>query len=577
MPVDDSYKTEIIELLLRKAKYPRDALPYTNEFVALRKEFEESLGTTISNHEFWKLLGRIGKRGGFKNTEKKKRGPDSRSLTEWEQLEILRLFPDGIGSRDDLPYTGRFDGLYNQFHHLTGLNLTKYEFWRGVSRVAKRSRKPKPVFETAPLGGLLPETVDFLERNNPWWRGQPQKQLPSLLRWAYREAYNRLNSDIAPVVVLKGPRQVGKTTIQQQLIDHLLRYDNVSPDRILRVQFDDTPALGVLRNPIETIIKWYEKNVLKSTLNQAAAAGKPAYLLFDEMQNLQQWSQQLKTIVDHSTAKVFVTGSSALRIQKGNDSLVGRLSSIRLGPLRLNEIAKLRSLEIVEPFSHPTKVMEWKNIAFWEELAEYGKQNAKAINSVFRYFSLYGGYPICHKPGVTVEMLGGQIVRDVVERTIGHEAAEGASEDIVREVFNQVCIHTGERVATKHLRERIIRRLGDNVSEKQILSALDFLEQTLLLCQLKPLQLLRKRSDGYPTLCLCDHFIRYAVTGEHVPLVVQELRIRDQAIATQAGHMMESVFGTYFSCLPCDSVATFPGNKNDKALCARISETVPCR
>ena len=133
MPVDDLCKTKVIEQLLRKAIYPRDALPYTEEFVKLRKEYEEAIGTAIKNHDFWKLLGRIGKKGGFKSTGKKKHGPDSRSLTEWEQLEILRLFPDGIGSRDDLPYTRRFDSLYNQFHHLTGLNLTKYEFWRGVS------------------------------------------------------------------------------------------------------------------------------------------------------------------------------------------------------------------------------------------------------------------------------------------------------------------------------------------------------------------------------------------------------------------------------------------------------------
>jgi predicted AAA+ superfamily ATPase len=81
------------------------------------------------------------------------------------------------------------------------------------------------------------------------------------------------------------------------------------------------------------------------------------------------------------------------------------------------------------------------------------------------------------------------------------------------------------------------------------------------MCQLKPLQVLRRSDNGYPTLCLCDHFIRYAVTGEHIPLVAQELRSRDQAIATQAGHLVESVFGTFFSCLPCDSVATFPSNK----------------
>jgi predicted AAA+ superfamily ATPase len=563
MAMDSPHIVEFVQKLLCASELPRDALPYTEEFAKLKNKYQEHTGSAITNYSFWKLISRIGKRG-LKRAKRRKRALLSRQTSEWQKLEILRLFPDGIGSRDDLPYTKRFDELYRRFSLLTRTNFTKHEFWRAVSGVSKKSRKPKPVFEVAPLGGLLQDTVDILERNNPWWTGKPQKELPSVLRWAYREVYNRLNSGIAPIVALKGARQVGKTTIQQQFIDHLVRLDVINPKRILRVQFDDTPSLGVLKNPIEKIIKWYEKNILCESLNEASIAGKPAYLLFDEVQNLPQWSEQLKVIVDNSSAKVFVTGSSTLRIQREKDSLAGRLTLVELGPLRLSEITKLRSLKFIKPFSEPSKTNEWTDKSFWADLAAYGKKHVKLINEAFRYFSLYGGYPVCHKRNITIDMLAPQIVRDVVERSIVHDRVRGVAEEVVRALFELLCKHTGDKVGPQYLSQQINLRLGSSIGNREIRSALDYLEKTLLVRFLRPIQLLRKNNTGHPTICLCDHFIRYAVTRESIPLVPRELRVRDQAIATQAGHIIESVCGNFFSEFSGISTATFPGNNKEK-------------
>jgi len=59
---------------------------------------------------------------------------------------------------------------------------------------------------------------------------------------------------------------------------------------------------------------------------------------------------QLKLLVDHSTAQVVVTGSSALRIERGRDSLAGRITTIEAGTLSLTEIAALRGIELGGPF-----------------------------------------------------------------------------------------------------------------------------------------------------------------------------------------------------------------------------------
>src|SRR6266542_4205849 len=90
----------------------------------------------------------------------------------------------------------------------------------------------------------LPEELkQDLQRQNPWWKNEPLPVLPSFRRWPYAKLRQRLDNPLAPIAVIRGPRQIGKTTLQLQLIDSLLA-EGVGPERILRVQFDDLPSIG---------------------------------------------------------------------------------------------------------------------------------------------------------------------------------------------------------------------------------------------------------------------------------------------------------------------------------------------
>jgi predicted AAA+ superfamily ATPase len=100
-----------------------------------------------------------------------------------------------------------------------------------------------------------------------------------------------------------------------------------------------------------SIVRWFEKNVLRESINTLARRGKPVYLFFDEVQNLKSWASELKSLVDHTAARTLVTGSSSLRIARGEASLAGRVSFIDLGPLRLREIAGVRHLGDLESIS----------------------------------------------------------------------------------------------------------------------------------------------------------------------------------------------------------------------------------
>jgi len=563
--------------LLQVSELPRDALPYTEEFARLKAEFERAHKRDIKDVEFWRMLASVGKGGGLAKKGRKKQAPRTSTLSDSEQLEILRLMPDGIGNRDHLPYTERFDAMHQQFCKLTGKKLDRHEFWRGVSRVAKLSRKPKPIYETAPLGGLNLDLVQYLEHNNPWWRAEPTKPQPGFRRWAFAEVVDRLKTKLAPIVVVRGSRRVGKSVLQEQLAEELLligRSDTtgkpVDPRRILRVVFEDAPSLGGLTQPVQAIVRWYEDNILKRTLNAAAKASEPAYLLFDEVQNLPSWSVQLKILADHTDARIFVTGSSALRIAAGRDNLAGRMTTIELGPLRLTEVAGIRGLRNFPAFAPDAPLEDWKDRAFWLDLIAHGKQNATMRDETFRFFSKLGGYPLCHSTTEkNLDKIRQQVIREVITKTIEHDPGHkphtpALDSAFVRDVFGMACRYAGQAVAPRRFAEELQAVLGTGVSNARVNEAIEFLADALLLYRVMPLEMLsKKQGHAAPKLCVCDHFVRNGLLQETVPLDPGALKGCTQAVATQAGHLTESMLGYFLKGIPGVELAWFPKRMNE--------------
>jgi predicted AAA+ superfamily ATPase len=86
---------------------------------------------------------------------------------------------------------------------------------------------------------------------------------------------------------------------------------------------------------------------------------------------------------------------------------------------------------------------------------------------------------------------------------------------------------------------------------------LDFLDGSLLLRTIEPLEIRLKKRRGYSKLCLCDHAIRAAWLQEIVPLDTGAL---DQVphLADLAGRIADSTVGYFFASLTGLSVAHLP-------------------
>lgn len=413
-----------------------------------------------------------------------------------------------------------------------------------------------------------PELDAYLRETNPWWEGKPGRVIPPYRRWAFGILLKKLRAGLAPAVVLTGARQVGKTTLQEQAIKHLLTEQGVEPRRILRVQFDEIISLRGLKEPLLAFARWYENRVLGQTLNEAAHAERPAYLFLDEVQNLTAWAPQLKALVDHHTLHVVATGSSALRIEAGRDSLAGRITTLELGTLLLREVAGLRLHSDIAPLLPENSLDSLLRPDFWQEVSAYGMQHHCIRDEAFRAFSERGGYPAAHAhPDVPWAEVADQLNENVIRRVIQHDlriGERGRRRDaaLLEEVFRLVCRYAGQAPGQAIFVAELQQVLRANIGWQRILSYLRFLDGALLIRLVRPLELRLKRRKGNSKLCIVDHGLRASWLEENIPLYPPAL-VDAPHLADLAGHIADSVVGAFLAGIPHLDVAHFPERREE--------------
>ena len=147
-------------------------------------------------------------------------------------------------------------------------------------------------------------------------------------RQQFNSILERFNEPRGVIQVLSGPRQVGKTTIVEQVLEKIsfphwfFRADSVN----------------------ETDTDWIRRTWQSVRMQMSILNVKEAVLVIDEVQKIQNWSEAVKREWDSDTSaglqlKVFLLGSSRLMLRKGlTESLAGRFEMIRLGHWTFTEM-----------------------------------------------------------------------------------------------------------------------------------------------------------------------------------------------------------------------------------------------
>ena len=177
----------------------------------------------------------------------------------------------------------------------------------------------------------MAEIKELLKDFNPWWKQEFE------LVYKERELFAQLQKflPLPQMIALTGLRRVGKTTLMFKIVEDAIK-GGVEPTNIVYFSFDEFTVA------IRTIMKVYEE-LLEKNLRK----GK-YILLLDEVQKVDDWENQLKTVYDTfgQHVKIVISGSESLFIKrKSKETLAGRMFEFRVQTLSFKEFLSFKGAE----------------------------------------------------------------------------------------------------------------------------------------------------------------------------------------------------------------------------------------
>ncbi len=340
--------------------------------------------------------------------------------------------------------------------------------------------------------------LKVLTAYNPWWKTGVvnPKMTKTYKRFAFHEAMKRLNeTNIRRTVVLTGTRRVGKTTIQYQMIDALLK-EGVSPQKIVFISMDH-PMLKL--SQFQEVLECYHENIY---------AEQDVYYFFDEIQYASDWDRWLKIIYDNQPdTQVVATGSASPALMKGSrESGAGRWSVIQVPTLSFYEYCELLELDkpdIPEDLK-ATDLLRKTQI----ERTQIMMQLSKVQNHFIRYLQV-GGFP--ELALADNDLMAQQIMReDVVDKVLKRDLPSlynirNATE--LERIFLYLCNVSSEIISIDAITKEL-----NGVSRTTVENYIQYLESANLIYQSWPVDMAGKKIlKARPKIYIADAAIRNAV------------------------------------------------------------------
>lgn len=340
--------------------------------------------------------------------------------------------------------------------------------------------------------------LKVLTAYNPWWRTGVvnPKMTKTYKRFAFHEAMKRLNeTNIRRTVVLTGTRRVGKTTIQYQMIDALLK-EGVSPQKIVFISMDH-PMLKL--SQFQEVLECYHENIY---------ADQDVYYFFDEIQYASDWDRWLKIIYDNQPdTKVVATGSASPALMKGSrESGAGRWSVIQVPTLSFYEYCEL--LELDRP--DIPENLKATDLLFKTQIerTQIMMQLSKVQNHFMRYLQV-GGFP--ELALADNDLMAQQIMReDVVDKVLKRDLPSlynirNATE--LERIFLYLCNVSSEIISIDAITKEL-----NGVSRTTVENYIQYLESANLIYQSWPVDMAGKKIlKARPKVYIADAAIRNAV------------------------------------------------------------------
>ena len=201
------------------------------------------------------------------------------------------------------------------------------------------------------------------------------------------------------VYTLRGPRQVGKTTMIKLQIMRFLKM-GVCPWNIFYYSFDITESKSDLVDIIDSYMRISKKYRTSSRL----------YLFLDEITSVADWQKGIKWLVDNNmlpNCTVLATGSQADKILNASERLPGRRGRIDapydmlLVPMKFSEFVSIQNKEIKQLVSRERLSEKAKRKEIFDQLSNKSihseldlyQRFVDELNDHLHEYLLTGGLP----------------------------------------------------------------------------------------------------------------------------------------------------------------------------------------
>lgn len=268
------------------------------------------------------------------------------------------------------------------------------------------------------------------------------------------------------VKVLTGIRRCGKSTIIQQIIQEI-RDSGVPDDRIIYINFEDYQYRKFC--DADSLYEFVEKKIIKN--------GKH-YLLFDEIQNVNQFELVINSFRSTHDVSIFITGSNS-NLLSGElaTHLSGRTLAFRIMPFSFSEYCNMMS-EVQSSKTREKLLDEYMNWGGFPLVCKESDENSKEIILSNIYDSV--------------------VLKDIIMRN------KVASPITLEKVLNYVIANSSTTVSGNSIAAALNDK-NQSVSAPTVYDYLKYIEEA----------------------CICDKVPRYDIRGKKTLAFEEKLYVTD--------------------------------------------------
>jgi len=330
-----------------------------------------------------------------------------------------------------------------------------------------------------------------LSEDNPWWKDPKnidndlriKEWEESAIKWIPRIQYTfDFSHDL--VYSLRGPRQIGKTTMIKLIIRNFLR-EGVSPWNIMYYAFD------IESNPKELVA--LIKNYFDNTKRQRK--GDRCYLFLDEVSSIKNWQKGVKRLWDQKRLEnctVIATGSHSVDLKLSTEKLPGRrgdtddaLDKIML-PMKFSEFVSLVDPELKTIIknnflSTSNRTVLFEKISNGEipPILEKIQAYLSELNQYFLDYMLTGGIPKAINQYVETGRIKEGTYTDHLNAILGDLVTLNKNENTFRQLVENIVKSIGWTSSWRSLRkdtdigsENTVSQYGGTLEDMFIVSIL---------------------------------------------------------------------------------------------------------